>query len=182
MRRGALAALALLSACHRQPAPDSASQPPVVAERYDAFFLWPGVKPPASATPRLLYLLDGEVRRRGPPGFVRLRPGTPHLPQADLWLVVRTDTLDWTPATTAAILADLARWQAAGDRLNGLQVDFDASTHGLGTYRRFLENLRALLPRPMKLSITGLMDWSAHGDPQELARLSGLVDEVVVQT
>ncbi len=45
-----------------------------------------------------------------------------------------------------------------------------------------LEVLRAALPADVRLSITGLMDWSAHGDPQALAALKGIVDEVVIQT
>jgi hypothetical protein len=38
------------------------------------------------------------------------------------------------------------------------------------------------LPRRYKLSITGLMDWSANGNPQALSQLKGVVEEVVVQT
>ena len=49
-------------------------------------------------------------------------------------------------------------------------------------YRTFLEAVRRELPRGARLSITGLLDWSANGDPAELARLAGLVDEVVIQT
>jgi hypothetical protein len=76
----------------------------------------------------------------------------------------------------------LARWRAAGNRLEGLQIDFDAATPGLDRYRAFLEQVRHELPRGTRLSITGLLDWSANGDPAELARLGGLVDEVVIQT
>jgi hypothetical protein len=32
------------------------------------------------------------------------------------------------------------------------------------------------------LSVTGLLDWSANGDPHALATLAGTVDEVVIQT
>ena len=82
---------------------------------------------------------------------------------------------------SGAIVAELDRW-AAGNRLAGLQVDFDASTKGLDRYAQFLRLLRQRLPARYKLSVTGLMDWSAHGDPAALAALRGVVDEVVVQS
>ncbi len=108
--------------------------------------------------------------------------GVPRLTGKTLWLVVRADRLDWNDATYAAIFDDLTRWQEAGNQVAGLQIDFDAGTRGIDGYARFLHDLRQRLPRPWRLSITGLMDWSAHGDPQVLARLAGLIDEVVVQT
>ncbi|WP_242130097.1 DUF3142 domain-containing protein [Sphingobium sp. Sx8-8] len=49
-------------------------------------------------------------------------------------------------------------------------------------YARFLKDLRARLPNHWRLSVTGLMDWSAHGDPHALVKLAGIIDEVVVQT
>ena len=60
---------------------------------------------------------------------------------------------------------DLVRWQAAGNHVAGLQIDFDAATRGLGSYAAFLAQLRRRLPGHYRLSVTGLMDWSAHGDP-----------------
>lgn len=130
----------------------------------------------------MLYLLDGEIRRAGNPGFIRLRPGSPHLPRVALWLVVRVERLDWNEDTYSAILADLDRWHAAGNRVIGLQVDFDARTRGIDGYARFLAGLRKRLPPQCHLSITGLMDWSANGDPRALIALHSVIDEVVVQT
>jgi len=108
--------------------------------------------------------------------------GVPRLPGKALWLVVRANRLDWDAAVYDAILADLERWQGAGNDLTGLQIDFDAATRGIDGYARFLADLRQRLPRRWKLSVTGLMDWSAHGDPQALAVLSHIIDEAVVQT
>jgi hypothetical protein len=34
----------------------------------------------------------------------------------------------------------------------------------------------------LRLSITGLMDWSSNANPAAIAQLKGVVDEVVVQT
>ncbi len=178
MRRYAIAALLLLAAC--RPAPEPRATATVAAAGYDAFYLWPGVRPAATLHPKTLYLLDGEVRQ--PRRFQRLRMGVPRLPGKALWLVVRANRLDWDAPVYDAILADLERWHAAGNDLIGLQVDFDAATRGIDGYARFLADLRQRLPRQWKLSVTGLMDWSAHGDPQALAALSHIIDEAVVQT
>ena len=174
VRWAGLALALLLSAC----APAASSR--VEAERYDAFFLWAGVKPqPVLENAKTLYLLAGEVRRDG--RYVSLR-AVPRLGQGEVWLVVRAQSLDWAPETTVRIATELARWLAAGNAVAGLQVDFDASTKGLDRYALFLRTLRGKLDTKFKLSITGLMDWSAHADPAALASLTGVVDEVVVQS
>ena len=162
---------------------DSADAGSVKTERYDQFFLWAGVPPPpAVARAKVLYILAGEVRRSGPPRFVSLRAGVPHVPRSAVWLTVRSERLDWDERVWAAILTELTRWERAGNRLEGLQIDFDASTAGLGRYAAFLSDVRRRLPPRAKLSVTGLLDWSAHGDPRALAALSGIVDEAVLQT
>ena len=155
----------------------------VAAERYDSFWLWAGVRPqPALARARTLYLLDGEIRAAAPGRYLALRPGVPSLPGKALWLVVRTDTLDWPAPAAAALTTRLDRWRAAGNRVAGLQVDFDARTRDLPRYAGFLRGLRRELPPRYRLSVTGLMDWSANADPAALGALAGTVDEVVVQT
>ena len=158
------------------------AQPSIVdASRYDTFWLWAGVVPqPALAHARTIYLLDAEVR----PGKARLisqRPALPHVQHAEVWMVVRVETLDWTPGLYAQVLADLERWRKAGNRIAGLQIDFDAQTRHLARYAAFLKDLRRRLPADDKLSITGLLDWSSHGDPEGLRELAGSVDEVVLQ-
>jgi hypothetical protein len=174
---GWLAAALLAGSC----APSSRT--PVDPARYVQFFLWAGVPPPPEAAhAKVLYILGGEVRRGGPPRFVSLRAGVPHgLPSA-LWLTVRSERLDWDEGTWEAILGTLTRWRNAGNRMQGLQIDFDAATPGLGRYAAFLQEVRRRLPPQSRLSVTGLLDWSAHGDPQVLAALSGVVDEAVIQT
>ncbi len=149
---------------------------------HDTFFLWAGVPPPDYLREaRRVYLLAGEIRAADPLRYVRLR-AIPQGAPAEIWLTVRVERIDWDDAAYEAILGDLERWQAADNRLGGLQVDFDARTRGLGNYAQFLAGLRQRLPHRYGLSITGLMDWSAGGDPQALAMLAGTVDEIVVQT
>lgn len=178
-----LAALALLAGCHDRSGPGGDAQRRVDPADHTAFFLWAGVKPPPElARAREIYILDGEVKRDDPGTFVPLRAGVPRLPGKQVWLVVRAARLDWGEGVHRALLHDLARWEAAGNRVAGLQVDFDAATRGLDGYADFLAKLRQRLPPRYRLSVTGLMDWSAHGDPAALARLAGIVDEVVVQS
>ncbi|MBV1689037.1 DUF3142 domain-containing protein [Novosphingobium sp. G106] len=177
MRVWALAALLLLAGCGR-PATER-----VDPTDYDAFFLWAGVKPPkALAKAKTVYLLDGEVRANDNARLVPLRPGTPNGSKVSLWLTVRAERLDWQEGVYRRIFVDLARWDAAGNRLIGLQIDFDSNTRGLANYAAFLADLRRRLPARYRLSVTGLMDWSAQGDPAALGKLAGTVDEVVIQT
>ncbi|HZP04992.1 MAG TPA: DUF3142 domain-containing protein [Terracidiphilus sp.] len=160
----------------------TSAQPSVVdANRYDAFWLWAGVaSQPALTHARTVYLLDAEVRP-GKGALISQRPALPHVQHADVWMVVRVETLDWSPALYAQVLADLGRWRLAGNRIAGLQIDFDAHTRHLEEYAAFLNDLRRRLPADCKLGITGLLDWSSHGDPQGLDALAGAVDEVVLQ-
>ena len=155
---------------------------PTDAADYDAFFLWAGVKPqPALAEARSLYLLQGQVDDGDPVRLVSQRPALPQVSHADVWMVVRVETLDWPKAVYNQVLSALARWRAAGNKVVGLQIDFDAGTRHLENYAAFLAELKKRLPEDCRLSITGLLDWSSNGDPAGLAALGGVVDEVVLQ-
>lgn len=184
MRAGpAAAALAVLAAFS---APSLGAEPAaaavVEARDHRAFWLWAGVRPqPALAGAETVYLLQGEVEEGAPARLAARRPAIPRVAGADVWLVVRAATLAWPPEVYAQLLRALRDWRAAGDRVVGLQVDFDAATRGLGGYAAFLRDLRARLPADCRLGITGLLDWSANGDPAGLAALAGTVDEAVLQ-
>lgn len=167
----------LLAGC-REP-----GEQPVDPAIHDAFFLWAGVAPPpALAGAKTIYLLAGEVRTADPARFVPLRPQPPRIGHAEVWLTVRAERLDWPETLHRRVLDQVIRWDAAGNRVAGLQIDFDAQTKGLAGYARFLADLRRRLPGRYRLSVTGLMDWSAQGDPAALAELAGVIDEVVIQT
>jgi hypothetical protein len=177
--RSRAAAMALLLAAMATPAP---AGEPVDARRYDAFWLWAGVQPqPLLAGARRVYLLEGQVVARNPIHLVAQRPALPHLRGPEVWMVVRVETLACPPAVYRQLLVQLVRWRAAGNRVVGVQIDFDARTRHLEDYARFLADLRRRLPRDCRLSITGLLDWSANGDPKGLDALAETVDEVVLQ-
>lgn len=150
---------------------------------YQAFFLWAGVRPPETlARAETVYLLWGEVRGEDPARVAVLRPEPPRTSGPEIWLVIRAERLDWSEDVYRQLLIEAQRWRARGNRLAGIQVDFDAATLRLGTYAAFLRDLRQRMPADMKLSATGLMDWSSGGAEDDLAALEGVLDEVVVQT
>jgi hypothetical protein len=154
----------------------------VDASRYDAFWLWAGVAPqPALDKARRVYLLEGEVKAGDQVRLVAQRPATPHVRGAQVWMVVRVQTLDWPPSVYNQVTAALGRWRSAGNDVAGVQIDFDARTHRLADYAAFLAGFRRTLPAGCQLGVTGLLDWSSHGDPAGLASLAGVVDEIVLQ-
>lgn len=158
--------------------------PRVDTAHYDAFWLWSGVTPqPVLETAKTIYILDSEVNDGPPVRLIDQRAGIPRLPDQNIWMVVRVQTLDWPDGLDEHLIARLGAWKAAGNnKLAGLQIDFDAGTKGLTGYAAFLKKLREKMPPDMKLSVTGLLDWSANGDPEGLNALGGVVDEVVLQT
>jgi hypothetical protein len=167
----------LLGGCQAGKATDT-----VDAGRYDAFWVWAGVQTqPVLQQAKRIYLLQAEVRTGPAVSYVAQRAAVPHIQHTDVWMVVRVDTLAWSPAIYQAVLASLAQWRRAGNRVVGVQIDFDARTHHLQDYAAFLADLRHRLPTDCQLSITGLLDWSSHGDPDGLNALAGVVDEVVLQ-
>ncbi|WP_395017693.1 DUF3142 domain-containing protein [Dongia sp.] len=173
--RAVLAALLIVLAAPALAAPTDARD-------YDAFFLWAGVKPQAVlAEARDLYLLQGQVDDGDPVRLVSQRQALPRVAEADVWMVVRVETLDWPETVYGQVLAALGRWRAAGNKVVGIQIDFDAGTRHLENYAAFLGDLKQRLPADCLLSITGLLDWSSNGDPAGLAALGGVVDEVVLQ-
>lgn len=164
-------AIALLAGCRE---PDR-----VDPRDYDAFWLWAGVAPqPVLGQARTIYILDGEVRDEAVVRFTPLLAQPPRLRGKQVWLVVRTDTLDWPTGAYETVSRDLEAWREP----TGVQIDFDAKTRKLGRYAAFLRDFRKRLPARYRLSVTGLLDWSANGDPRALRGLKGTVDEVVIQT
>ena len=96
-------------------------------------------------------------------------------------MVYRAQTIAWNDAIINEILSHLELWRASGNSVEGLQIDFDAGTKHLDQYANFLATVRARLPQQYHLGVTGLLDWSANGDPKGLQALAGVVDEIVLQ-
>lgn len=166
------------------------------ASDYDAFWLWGGVKPQVVLnTAKTLYVLQGDVSaplsasrsasRSEPknPQLVFQGMGVPHsrLPMP-VWLVFRAKNLDFSPATIADIIGRLDAWRNAGNRVVGVQIDFDAGTRQLSQYAQFLTEFRQKLPRDYALSATGLLDWAQNARIYDINALAGVIDELVIQT
>jgi hypothetical protein len=159
----------------------------VDASNYDSFWLWSGVTPqPVLARAHTVYILQGQIeasrRDESQVRFIAQGGTVPHNLHTEVWLAYRVHTLHWTPHEYAILLAQLQRWQHAGNKIIGVQIDFDAHTLHLNEYLDFLARLRRRLPSDYRLGITGLLDWSSRADPVQVNQLRGIVDEVVVQT
>ncbi len=154
----------------------------VHAEHYHSFWLWAGVQPqPALHHAQEIYLLAGEVTGTTHPRIISQRSATPHIKDVKVWVVYRTQSIAWNDAIIDEILSHLESWRKAGNSVEGLQIDFDAGTRHIEHYADFLARVRTRLPTQYHLSVTGLLDWSANGDPKGLQVLAGVVDEVVLQ-
>ncbi|MFP1800418.1 DUF3142 domain-containing protein [Lonsdalea quercina] len=156
----------------------------VNAAHYNAFWLWAAVQPqPVLHQAETLYLHQGEVAlRRGDVVFLRQGLPASRLTVKRLWLSFRVSTLDVGEPQLARMLNIAQRWRALGNRVEGIQIDFDAASHHLSSYVAFLQQLRQRLPSDYRLSVTGLLDWAKTGEVAQLNRLSDVVDELVVQT
>lgn len=159
----------------------------VNAQDYDSFWLWAGVTPqPVLANAKTVYVLQGQVDipDHGDRAVRMIAQGGAigKIRNDELWLVYRAHTLRWTPAITDQILSRLKRWQAAGNKVKGVQIDFDSATRHLDEYAVFLRDFRTKLPPEQQLGITGLLDWSSERDAASLNAMSGVVDEVILQT
>jgi Protein of unknown function (DUF3142) len=176
LRQIACLLLLTLMAC------DSGPETVVDVKDHDTFWLWAGVKPqPVLKDAKTVYLHYGEVKAVPEGQLQVMRPNAPRTSKQEIWLVVRAESLQWSPATYNTLFKALDDWSAAGNNLAGLQVDFDSKTRHLDRYAIFLAGLRRQLHAKYRLSITGLLDWSANGDPKGLAALGHVVDEIVVQ-
>jgi Protein of unknown function (DUF3142) len=172
----------LVACCALVFAQSSAKAEPVRAEAYRAFWLWAGVQPqPVLNHADEVYILAGEVIGENPPRIISQRSATPKIERARVWIVYRAQTMVWDKGVMREIIRQMQVWKANGNSLLGLQIDFDAGTKNLDNYAEFLKSVRGTLPSEYALSITGLLDWSANGDPAGLDALTGIVDEVVLQ-
>lgn len=156
----------------------------VNAARYNAFWQWAAVQPqPVLHQADTLYLHQGEIAlRRGDVVFLRQGLPASRLTVKHLWLSFRVTTLDFGEPQLARILNIAQRWRALGNRVEGIQIDFDAASYHLSGYVAFLQQLRQRLPSDYRLSVTGLLDWAKTGEIAQINRLNDIVDELVVQT
>ncbi len=164
----------------------SASSSTVDASQYDSFWIWGNISSaPYLSKAREIYILQGEVRLNKnahqsaliPQGVAVLK-----VPHQQVWLVYRNHLLNWRPEEIQLIAQRIQQWEQAGNRIQGIQIDFDSPTKDLKSYALFLAKLRAALPPKYRLSITGLLDWANIQDQQTLHLLQENIDELVIQS
>ena len=78
----------------------------------------------------------------------------------------------------AELVRTLARWQARGVRVDGVEIDHDCAVSGLHDYAAWLAALRAALPAGTRLSITALPAWL---DSDALDAVLAQADDSVLQ-
>lgn len=158
--------------------------PRVDASRYDAFWVWGGWRAHAPIEQaRELYILQGTVSERGGKLRFEKQGGSPYKTRAQsVYLVYRLEAVIHSPALIRTWLKHLEAWEHYGNRVTGIQLDFDARSRHLDRYAEFLETVRRALPSHYKLSVTGLLDWATTGSKEDLQALGNVVDEVVFQT
>ena len=96
------------------------------------------------------------------------------------WVVRIEGAREPLPATELAahLLPMIERWKAAGLVPLGIEIDHDCATAALADYAAWLQQLRALLPAGLELSITALPTWMASPD---LDKVLAAVDASVLQ-
>lgn len=166
--------------------------------QYHAFWLW---GKPKNTTPLAqaqdIYVLQGHIYPNSPKvirqgtgvlNFQKQKPlnNTMSTSNKNIWLVYRTDVLNWQNSTMQAINRRIQFWEKQGQRITGIQIDFDSATQKLADYGDFLKMVRAQLPSNYQLSITGLLDWtnqiSTSGGAGLAHYISPSVDEIIIQT
>jgi len=176
---GLLVMLALLSGCERQDAPPLDQQ----------LYVWQRQWTPAHeaalkdsrtdfSTLRVLALQAfpkaGWSRARIDPVLLK-QDGRPLIAVIRLDGQLKSLDQDEVAAQIQQVLSD---WQAQGLVLSGVEIDHDAGNARLPAYRKFLTDLRTVLPASIPLSITALPAWL---DSPELPALLSTVDSSVLQ-
>jgi hypothetical protein len=83
------------------------------------------------------------------------------------------------PAVTKSYQSLKKRTSQRGQRLIGLQIDYDCPTIDLDRYGAFLRELKNSLPKEDVLSVTALLDWFGPGT--SVSKVVEAVDEFVPQ-
>lgn len=146
------------------------------------YWLWAGVaeeRVPAGAT---VYAHVGAVHS-GAEGlsFEAQGLGPRELDADGVVVVLRMTALAEAGDLLPLLEEQVTQWHRRGNRVVGVQLDYDAATAKLLRYQDMLGRLRQGLDPDLSLGITGLMDWVYSGRRDELEGVAGQVDEIVFQ-
>lgn len=173
-----------LTAC--KPSQSAQASESINANNYESFWIWGNIKSASYLSQaKELYILQGNIHfdRSTKQSILTAQGIAPiRMPHQKIWLVYRNHHLNWKNNELISILQRVKRWENIDNRIEGIQIDFDAKTQNLHDYAVFLTQLRSQLPRKYKLSITGLMDWSNLQNTKTLQLLRQSIDEIAIQT
>ena len=157
------------------------------ATRFGLWY-WAGVTPIAGKIESSdnLYLHQGSVvsskSNANDLKFINLGISPHKLPEHRYtYLVYRLDKLGLADRVIDAFKTDVYQWGLRGNSIQGIQLDFDSPTHNLLSYIEFLTEFRKHLPETFKLSVTGLADWPATGDADDIRMIGNSSDEIIFQ-
>lgn len=108
--------------------------------------------------------------------FQGVRPFKVQRSECDLVLTYRLEDLVPAEMVTARYRVHRKVWQKKGNRVAGLQIDFDSPSAALDDYAKWLHDLRNTLPPDTSFSITGLPDWLVSAPKDELNSLASKTD------
>ena len=100
--------------------------------------------------------------------FQGVRPSQVQRSECDLVLTYRLEDLVPAEMITARYRVHRKVWQKKGNRVAGLQIDFDSPSARLESYATWLRDLRSTLPSDTSFSITGLPDWLVSAPENDL--------------
>ena len=133
----------------------------------------------------LYYIHQGTLERGSKTGrSLLLRPhgaAPVKTSSAGIFLVFRLERIEVDQSFLDIVTSKLKTWEGKGNRVLGIQIDYDSPTRALIPYVDFLRRLRRDLPPEYQLSVTGLADWAANASEDSLLALSGVADEIVFQ-
>ena len=143
------------------------------------YWIWPGRDLDDYRNVERLYVLQGHYDRHR--GRLRFRHGgVPPRELAgfdgDMILTYRLDDLVSVGALLRLYRLHAQEWADHGIRVIGLQIDYDSPSRRLGSYARWLRNIRKRLQETDELSITGLVDWLVSAKAKDLRAISQVTD------
>ena len=108
--------------------------------------------------------------------FQGIKPFPVRESDCDLVLTYRLNDLVPVEMLTVRYQVHRKAWENKGNRVSGLQIDFDSPSAGLGKYAQWLNDLRSALSTDTSVSITGLPDWLISAPVNSLKLLAAQTD------
>lgn len=150
----------------------------------ESYWLWSGKTAVGLPENSTLYIHQGTLERGKdgkPPTLRKQGLGSINLSSHPIYIVYRIENLLYPNEIANLFKDDCHRWEKKGNKIIGLQIDFDSPSKKLDSYIDFLSNLKKMIPDTYLLAVTGLADWASSSPQAALRRLSHEVNEITFQ-